>query len=215
MEKFNKSLSKIGIITLSIAVVTNFIPALYLWLIHGIVPSFKEIITIWGLAAATFGVSWIVQPIAYFSVLGMSGTYIAWLAGSVADIRLPAVTMAQKSSGSEAGTHEGDVIATLGTSSSVFVSLTIVAVFTVIGSQVLPLLPASITDAFQYLLPALFGAIYMELSKKNIKTGMLAMVFGIILTIFASSMVPGWAMTLLVVISGIIASRIVFQREQK
>lgn len=215
MENFNKSLAKIGIITLSIAVVANFIPAIYLWVAHGIAPSIKEIFTIWGLAAATYGVSWIVQPIAYFSVLGMSGTYIAWLAGSVADIRLPSVTMAQKASGYEAGTHEGDVIATIGTTGSVFVSLSIIAIFTIIGAQVLPLLPDYVTGAFKYILPSLFGAIYMELAKKNIKSGSLAMIFGAIITVFAASIIPGWAMTLVIVIAGIAASRIAFVMDNK
>lgn len=213
--QFKSMLTKIGIITLSFAVIANFVPAIYLWIAYGIAPSGKEILTIWGLAAATYGVSWVIQPIAYFSVLGSSGSYIAWLAGSVADIRLPSVAMAQKVSGYEAGTHEGDVISTIGIAGSVFVSVTMITIFTLIGTQVLPMLPEFITSSFKYILPSLFGAIYMELSSKNIRCGLMALIFGSLFTIFMASIVPGWALTLIIVFSGILSARIVFKMNKK
>ena len=84
--------------------------------------------------ASAYGVSWVVQPISYFPILGTAGSYIGWLAGSVGDIRLPAASMAQKVTGVEAGTHEGDVIGTIGTACSVFVSAGMITLFIFIGS---------------------------------------------------------------------------------
>ena len=88
---------------------------------YGEMPDIATIGKLWLLVASAYGISWIVQPIAYFATLGTAGSYIGWLAGSVGDIRLPAASMAQKVVGVEPGTHEGDVIGTIGTACSVFV----------------------------------------------------------------------------------------------
>ena len=213
---FNKKLIKLGIISLVFAVVANFIPAIYLWLAYGLIPSVSDIFKIWGLALATFGISWVIQPIAYYSILGTSGTYIAWLAGSVADIRLPAVTMAQKVSGVEAGTHEGDVMSTIGIASSVLISVVFITIFTLIGSKVLTMLPKFVIDSFKYILPALFGAVYIEMSRKNFKAGILTLVLGIVLMLTANALKFNAAlMTIVVVACGILVCRILFVMDKK
>ena len=48
---------------------------------------------------------------------------MSWVVGSVVDIRLPAVNMAQEIAKVEPGTEEGEVISMLGVSVSVFVSV--------------------------------------------------------------------------------------------
>jgi hypothetical protein len=208
---FNKRLIKIGIVTLCCASVANFIPVIYLWIAHGIVPSGKDIMTIWGLAFATYGVSWIVQPVAYFSMLGASGSYIAWLSGSVADIRLPAVAMAQKVAGVESGTHEGDVISTIGITSSVFISVTMITIFTFVGAQIIDILPKFFTDSFKYILPSLFGAVYLQLSSKHLRSGAVTFIIGILVMYFGPVLGIGSAyLTLIVVISGMIVCRAFF-----
>ncbi len=209
--EFNKKLIKLGIATVSFAIVANFIPAIYLWVACGVFPGFHNIMKIWGVAAAAYGVSWIVQPIAYFGVLGASGSYIGWLAGSVGDIRLPAATMAQKVARVEAGTHEGDVIATIGTASSVLVSVTFVTVFTFIGSRVLPMLPEFITKSFTYILPALFAAVYVEIARKDVRTGVTGFITGIVLMYIGIKLaiLPA-IMTLVIVFSGVIVNRVFY-----
>lgn len=94
--EFNARAIRIGMITMICGVIANFIPAVYLYVVYGVIPPVADILKVWMVAAVTFGVSWIIQPITFFSLLGVSGTYIGWLAGSCADIRCPAVAMAQK-----------------------------------------------------------------------------------------------------------------------
>lgn len=209
--EFNQKLIKLGMITMSFAVVANFIPAIYLWVSAGVFPGVQNILKIWGVAAAAYGISWIIQPIAYFGVLGASGSYIGWLAGSVGDIRLPAATMAQKVAKVEAGTHEGSVIATIGTSCSVLVSVGFVTVFTFIGSKVLPLLPAFITKSFAFILPALFAAVYVEIARKDIRTGLTGFITGVVLMLLGIKLaVPPAVMTLVIVLSGVVVNRVFY-----
>ncbi|AKA69115.1 hypothetical protein [Clostridium scatologenes] len=205
----NKKFIRIGIISTCFAIVANFIPAIYLWIAYGAVPSGKDILKIWGLAAGTFGISWIVQPIAYYSILGTSGTYIAWLAGSVGDIRLPAVTMAQEVSGVEAGTEKGDVMSTMGVACSVLVSIAFITIFTFVGSRVLAILPKFVIDSFKYILPALFGAVYIEMSRKNIKVGIGTLVVGFMLMLIGGKLkIDASFLTIIIVLSGILTARV-------
>lgn len=208
---FNRQLVTIGMATLCFALLANFVPAVYLFVFHGIIPPFEDILTVWGIAAATFGVSWVVQPIAYYGVLGTSSSYICWVAGSVGDIRLPAAAMAQKIAGAESGTHEGDLMATMGVASSVFVSVALITLFTFIGSAVLPHLPEFVSNSFQYILPALFAAVYMEVGRRDIRAGILGIIVGVVITYICIQLaIPGWARTLLIVGSGVGVMRILW-----
>lgn len=176
LQSFNSRLVKVGSATLIAGIIANFIPVTYIYLKYGIIPPLGTIAKIWALVAATFGVSWVVQPISFFPLLGTSGSYIAWLAGSVADIRTPASTMAQKSAGVEAGSLEGDIISTLGISTSVFVSASLLTIGTFVGVKLVPLLPTFVTESFKYILPAVFAAVYTDLSEKDVLRGFLVFV---------------------------------------
>jgi len=213
---FNKKLFQMGIWTIGFAVVANFIPVIYMWLAYGVIPPLSEIFRIWGMVGAVYGVSWIIQPIAFFGVLGMSGSYIGWLAGSVADIRLPAASMAQKVAKVESGTHEGDVMATIGAASSVLVSAFFVSLFTVIGVQVIPYFPKFIVSSFAYILPSLFAAMYLEIARRDIRAGLGGIVVGLLLTIIGLKLkAPGWMMTVIIVASGVVVNRVLYVHDKK
>ena len=213
---FNKKMIKLGIGTVIFAIIANFIPAIYLYVAYGIWPGIDGILKVWGVAAAAYGISWVVQPIAYFGVLGVSGSYIGWLAGSVGDIRLPAATMAQKVANVEQGTHEGDVMATIGTSSSVLISVGFVTLFTIIGSKVLPYFPESVLAAFNYILPALFAAIYVEIARKDLRTGLTGIIVGFILMFLGTKLgISSGITTLVIVFSGVAVNRVFYVIDRK
>ena len=209
---FGSQITRLGILTTAAALVANFIPALYLAVGLGISPSFQDLLKIWGVAAAAFGVGWVIQVVSFFPLLGSAGSYIGWTAGSVADLRTPAVTMAQKAADVEAGTPEGDVISTLGIATSVFVSVAIIAVFTLVGASIIPLLPKFVTKAFQFIVPAVFGAVYVELASKDYKLGLIVIVLAAAVVAFAPKLgVPGWSLMAVGIAVAILAARIKYQ----
>ena len=79
---YDKKMIKIGRVSMGLAIIANFIPAIYVGLRYGEMPGIATILQIWALVAATYGISWIIQPIAYYPTLGAPGSYIGWLAGS-------------------------------------------------------------------------------------------------------------------------------------
>ncbi|WP_312047861.1 hypothetical protein [Anaerotignum sp.] len=213
---YDSKMIKIGRISMGLAIIANFIPAIYIGIRFGEMPALSVIFKIWGLVAATYGISWIVQPIAYYPTLGASGSYIGWLAGSVGDIRMPAASMAQKIAGVEPGTHAGEVIGTIGTCCSVLVSATMITVFTIIGSQVIPLLPEFVTKSFAYILPALFGAIYTDIARKDLRTGISTIIMALLLMFFGGKIgIPGGVLTLAIVLGGVLITRGFFVFDKK
>jgi hypothetical protein len=205
---YDSKMIKIGRISMGLAILANFIPAIYIGLRFGEMPTLSIIFKIWGLVAATYGISWIVQPIAYYPTLGATGSYIGWLAGSVGDIRMPAASMAQRIAGVEPGTHAGEVIGTIGTCCSVLVSASMITVFTIVGSQIIPYLPEFVTNSFTYILPALFGAIYMDIARKDIRTGICTIIGALLIMVLGGKLgVPGGVLTLVIVLSGILITR--------
>lgn len=213
---YKQRIIRSGQIALIMCIIANFIPGIYLWVAHGIMPSLQDILQIWLLAAGAYAVSWIVQPIAYFGAIGTAGTYLSWVVGSVVDIRLPAALMAQKMADVDPNSEEGECISTMAIAVSVFVSVGMITLFTIIGVQIIPYFPPFITSSFDYILPALFGAVYINLAKKNMRMGIGTLAVAIVLLIAMSfTSVPGALVNLLVVILGMVVARVVYVSDRK
>ena len=216
LEAFNSTLIRLGTVTILAGIVANFLPVLYIYMRYGVIPPVGDLVKIWLLVGAAFGVAWIVQPVSFFPLIGTSGSYIAWLAGSVADLRTPASTMAQRSVDVETGTLEGDLVSTIAISTSVFVSVAIVTIFTFLGSTLLPLLPAPVKASFNYILPAVFAAVYADLSIKDVKFGLVVLAASIAATILGNKFGVGSAwMYLISVTSGMLLGVLFFKMKAK
>ena len=168
-NEYMSKMHKIGKITGVLAVVASFLPALVLGLVYGMWPDWAALGTAFVTATASFGFLWVIEPISYYPVVGPVGTYMAFVSGNISNMRIPCASMAQVSAGVEPGTEKGSIIATIGMGVSVIVNVVILSVGVIAGSSVLAMLPAEVTAALNYLLPALFGALYIQFAMKNIK----------------------------------------------
>ena len=54
-NSFDKAVIRIGTITVLMAIVANFIPVLYLWLVYGEIPPVSTLAIIWTMMLAAFG----------------------------------------------------------------------------------------------------------------------------------------------------------------
>lgn len=205
---------RIGIITLAAGIVANFIPALYLGFL-GVLPQPGELFQIWLVAFAAFGASWVVQPISFYPMLGISGSYVSWLCGSVADIRVPAATMAQKVTNAEPGSTKGDIMATIGIAGSVLVSVSILTIFTFIGASIVPILPKFIIKSFNFIIPAVFGAVYAELAAKQMKISVVSIALALLLTYGLSKIIPTWLLSIIIIVAGILVARASYVFDKK
>lgn len=156
-----------GRITTLIAAILTFLPALYLWLYLGFKPTWGQIGAGWLSIFAAYFLIYIVEPLSFYPVMGLSGIYIGYLAGNIPSVRLPAMMAAQAATGAEAGTKRGELVGTIAIGCSVFVNLAFVTLAAVAGGAILSILPEFIIKAFDFTLPGILGAVIAQYFIKN------------------------------------------------
>lgn len=179
-ENYSKGVIRWGRTTLLISIFLAFLPAIYLAVGHGLWPGLDMIKKAFIPIVAAWGILWLIEPISYYPILGLTGTYVSWLAGNILNLRLPCSILAQQIAGVKEGTKEGDIISTIGLSTSVVVNLIILVIFGIAGVQILEFLPNSLNEAFDYVLPAIFGAMMASYAFRNYKLAILALVIALI-----------------------------------
>lgn len=107
--------------------------------------------------ASLFGAVYIVEPISYFSTLGLSGTYMSFLSGNIGNCRLPAAAMALEVTETEPGTKEAEIISTLGIAGSIIINIIGTTLCAFVGVAVINVLPPIVVEALKnYTAPAYF-----------------------------------------------------------
>jgi len=205
---------KIGMITLLTAAVLSFLPVVYLYLKHGVIPPLSIMLKSWGMIAALFGAFYIVEPVSYYAVLGLSGTYMSFLAGNISNLRLPCAAMALEATGTESGTKEAEVISTLGIAGSIITNLIGVTLAAFVGSALISIFPPVIADAFRnYTVPAIFGAVFGQFAFRYPKLGIVGIGIPVILRL--TTALPAWALIIASVFGTILTAKFLHSQEEK
>ena len=85
-----------------------FIPAGVLAIVYGAMPAVSDIFNGWLLIVAIYGIYAIVEPVSYFPVLGLPGTYMSFLAGNISNMRVPCSAVAQEAVGVVPGSKRAE-----------------------------------------------------------------------------------------------------------
>lgn len=173
---------RMGKLTGAAAVLLSFGPAAVLAVMYGLLPRWEALITAFISIASAVGVLWFVEPISYFPVIGPVGTYMAFVSGNISNMRIPCASVAQVSAGVKPGTPEGSIIATLGMAVSIIINISVLTVGVIAGSSALAALPPGVTEALNYLLPALFGALLVQFGIRQKKLAVLILTFAILMS---------------------------------
>ncbi|WP_337969966.1 small-conductance mechanosensitive channel [Virgibacillus salexigens] len=130
---------------------------------------------------AVIGLVWVVEPISYFPTLGVSGTYLAFLTGNISNMCLPSAGAAQLAVGTDPGTKKGEIVATLAIGAASLVNLAILTVIIISGSFIVSMLPDSVRAIFPYIVPAIFGGIFVQFAIKKPLYGCIALTSGLLI----------------------------------
>lgn len=174
-ESFTKPIIKYGRITNLAAVAFSFIPAIALYLGYGVFPGIQNILSGWALIASIYLVYAIVEPISYFPVLGLPGTYLSFLSGNIGNMRVPCSAIAQEAIGVTPGTKKAEIVSTLGIIGSIITNMIVVTIAAIGGAALMNAFPPIIIEAFSYVSPAIFGAIFALYASKNYLYGIVAL----------------------------------------
>lgn len=211
---WDRPIIRIGIATMILASLTAFVPVIYICLSTGTAPSISEFFQCWGLSAATWGALYFVEPITYYNVIGLSGTYVGFLTGNIGNMRVPCAAAALEATNIQPNTREGEIVSTLGITGSAITSILFTSLAALVGVQLIAILPDSIIVAFdQYTIPAIFGAMVGSYVLKHpVLCGFsiaLALLFIYVIK------VPSYVAMLACVILTVAFSRVLYNRSKK
>ena len=153
VQDFNTAYSNkvhvIGRSTMAIAFVLSFLPILFLYFVMGFRMPVSTYIAAAASIASMFVGMWIAEPFTWFPVIGAASLYMSYFARSVQNIYNVEIT-----------TPRGQILTTIAVAVSVYVNLLLLLVVVLVGNNILiPLLPAVVLDAFNYVIPSLIGAL--------------------------------------------------------
>lgn len=208
---WNDPVNLIGRVTLLSAVVASFFPVVYLMISHKIFPPIDVVIKAWVLVASSYGVMYVLEPLSYYPVLGLAGSYMNFLSGNGGNMRVPAAACALDVTDTPEGTRNVEIISSLGIAGSIITNLFFVTLAAVLGATILNVVPPIIAETFKsYAVPAIFGAVLMQFSMKYPKL----LVFGLGIPLACKLLIPAMP-AFLITLSGlvitIIASKILYK----
>lgn len=191
-ERWLKPVNRTGTITVLLCIFATFLPAIYLNVTYDAFIGWGAVGQAFLLILAVFGVNWFLEPISYYPVLGNAGSYMSWLAGSVAQQRVPAAVVAKNAMEVEDNTQEAEVVAVVAIAGSVVCNIAVLTLTCFVGTAIIALLPQVIlTGIASYVLPAMFGAMLAMFGSQEPLLTIPAFVLMIVLNFLFKKFVTG------------------------
>lgn len=208
-EDFNKGLHRIGKITMLLGIlVLMAVP----FVVAGI---FDAKIQMSGFLAGFAKVAVIYIPVSiveflvYAPMLGAGGSYISFITGNVTNMKIPCAMNARDIAGTQVGTPEHEIISTISTATSAIVTTLVIVVGVILLIPLQPVLQSEVlAPAFDYVVPALFGALGLKYFAKSPQIAVIPVVLMSALCIFVPSMIS--QTSILIIPSGALALLIGF-----
>ena len=141
-----------------------------------------------------------VEVFTYVPMLGAGGTYLSFVTGNISNLKLPCGLKAMENANVRANTEEGEVVSTIAIAVSAIVTTVIIAVGVLVFSPVLGKLTTGVfKPAFDFVLPALFGALAASYFGKHLKLCVAPLIAGVVVLIFSPAMGAGTLMFITIV----------------
>lgn len=131
----------------------------------------------------------VIEVVTYTPMLGVGGTYLAFVTGNLTSLKAPSALNAMENAEVKPGTEEGEVISTLAIATSSIVTTLIIAAGVAVLSVIAPIIDSpALKPAFDNILPALFGGLGVVYISKNWKLSIAPLVFMITLFLLVPSL---------------------------
>lgn len=110
----------------------------------------------------------IIEVFNYSPMLGAGGSYLAFVSGNIANMKVPASVAAMKALDVKPGTKEGELVSTIAVATSTLVTTVIIILGVLLLVPLTPVITSKeLAPAFENVLPALFGALGVMLVAKR------------------------------------------------
>jgi hypothetical protein len=156
----------------------------------------------------------VIEVFTYVPMLGTGGSYLGFVTGNLANLKVPCALNSMDRAGVQPGTEEGEVVSTIAIATSSIVTTLIIALGVLLLSQIAPVLESpALQPAFENILPALFGALGVVFVSKDWKIAIAPLVVMITLFLLVPSLAG--AVGILVPVGALIAigvARILYKK---
>ncbi|MGB4779670.1 hypothetical protein [Microbacterium sp.] len=194
LSRFDRTTSIWGPITMGAGFLVSLAAALYVVFGTGLGITGAELWTAVGAVLATFAIIAVIEPISYYPILGRSAMYQAFMIGNISNKLLPAAIVAQANLDEKPGSRRAELIAGSAIIGAVIVHLTTLVILVgALGTWLVSLLPPElIAVARAYILPAVFGAVVLQLivSMKAVRTTIIAIIVAVLVDFVLIPLVP-------------------------
>ena len=124
----------------------------------------------------------VIEVITYTPMLGVGGTYLAFVTGNLTSLKAPSALSAMENCGAKPGSEEGEVISTIAIATCTIVTTLVIVAGVCLLAAISPVLDSpALKPAFDNILPALFGGLAVVYVSKNWKLSIAPLVFMIAL----------------------------------
>jgi len=158
-EKLNRQLHILGKVMLGVSFIAMVAFPFIVGMMYDVSPSLA------GFLSGILQVGVLYYPVAlvefliYSPMLGVGGSYLAFLTGNLTNLKIPCAMNARELAGAETGSAENEIISTLSVASSAIVTTLVLAFGVLLMAPLQPVLSSAVLKpAFDNVLPALFGA---------------------------------------------------------
>ena len=112
----------------------------------------------------------LIETFTYIPMMGAGGSYLGFVTGNLANLKVPCALGAMERAGVRAGTEEGELISTISIAVSSLVTTVVILLGVVLIVPLTPILESpALQPAFDNILPAWFGALGVVFISKNWK----------------------------------------------
>ena len=208
-EEFNKGLHRIGKLTMLLGIIALVSVPFIVAAIFGVSIDGKGFLAGIAKVAIVYIPVAIVEFLVYAPMLGAGGSYISFITGNVTNMKIPCAMNARDIAGTEVGTPENEIVSTISTATSAIVTTLVIVVGVVLLIPLQPVLQSeTLAPAFDYVVPALFGALGLKYFAKSPQIAVIPVVLMSLLCILVPSMIS--QTSILMIPSGALALLIGF-----
>ena len=134
----------------------------------------------------------VIETFTYVPMLGAGGSYLSFVTGNIANLKLPCALNALEQNGVSASSEEGELISTIAIATSSIVTTIIIIIGVICIVPLTPILEAPVLEpAFAQMLPALFGGLGVAFVSKNWRIAVAPVLLMLILFIFVPALNAG------------------------
>ena len=156
----------------------------------------------------------VIEVITYTPMLGIGGTYLAFVTGNLTSLKAPSALNAMENAGVKAGSEEGEIISTIAIATCSIVTTLVLVVGVCVLTAIAPILNSPVlAPAFDNILPALFGGLAVVYVSKNWKLAIAPLIFMVVLFLAVPSLAGSVGVLVPVgVLIALAAARIMYKK---